>query len=186
MKRLIAVVMSVLASVAAVAEDDAPAAPQYTCSLKVEPSKMSHQQEKDGYDRTKTTTTTWPVKVSFGGKDIPTSGIVLKACFIGNCDGTAKVLGETTTDVKLEKNVFKTDIVSPPVTLTKSVERSSGYSSGGSGWGRKTTTTGTRLTGCIIQLVVDGKVKKSYASKPSWRKLAQADTLDTNAILKIL
>lgn len=187
MKRLIAVALSVFACVAAVAEGDAPAAaPQYSCSLKVETPKQVNKKTDSGKDNknnngssTKTIARKmeYPVKVSFSGKDIPTSGIVLRACFIGNSDGEAKVLGETTTDVKLEKNVFKATLSSPEAVITETMKRQ----------GRRivSDSSGDRHTGCIIQLLVDGKVKKSYASKPGWKKLAQADTLDTEAVLKI-
>ena len=51
----------------------------------------------------------------------------------------------------------------------------------------KTTseTSGSRVTGCIIQLMVNGKVEKAYASNPGWSRLAKTNPLPVSEVLKI-
>lgn len=176
---------AVLAAALAFAEGD------YTANLKVgAPKTDSKVQKSEGGGKqnteTKATTTsmTLPVKVSFGGKEMPKS-VLLKTYFIGTKDGEPAVLGESKTEVTLDAatRAYQGEIVSPPAKFVKTKKTTGG---GRRGRNAKTTTekSGEKITGCIVQLFADGKVVKSFASKPTWKKLAQADPLDTEAVLK--
>jgi len=161
-------------------------APAYSCSLRVDRPTMERKKPKETKKSKETkevtnTTMKWPVKVSFSGKEIPTK-IELRSCFIGTRDGKPAIIGESKTDVKLDNtNAFKTTIASPSVQLTEITKQSGGRRN------RKTTkeTSGDRIMGCVVQLVVDDKVVRSYASRPIWEKLAKSDVLDTEGILKL-
>ena len=110
------------------------------------------------------------------------------------------MLQESSVDVSLdEKGNFKTEVTSPETKLvhTTTTTTTGGNNgrgrSGGRGRGRngntskslKTSTSGTRVTGCIIQLIVNGKVEKSYASNPGWSKFAKVDPIQQEEVLKI-
>lgn len=140
---------------------------------------------------TKTTSRSmsWPVSVSVRGKSLPPAGAIkLKCRFVGTTDGRAEFLGDNTIPVVLdEKGVFKTEVTSPTEKLVRTTTktRTRGGRRGGRGMSTKSETTGTRITGCIIQLLVNGKVEKSFASHPGWRKFAKQTPLPEAEILKI-
>ena len=142
--------------------------------------------------KTVTSIVSWPVSVSLRGKNLPAADAVkLKCYFIGLTDGSPVVLQESSVDVSLdEKGNFKTDVSSPEAKLVHTTVTTGNRGRGG-GRNRnasattKTTTSGTRVTGCIIQLLVNGKVEKSYASNPGWSKLAKVDPIQQEEVLKI-
>lgn len=179
--------------------------PEYMCSLNVG-SSTAEQSSSEGngakksggrYTRTsvKTKTTSrslsWPVKVSFSGKSLPAAGSVKLVChFIGTTDGRPKFLGEKTIPVTLdEKGVFKTEVTSPTEklvrtkTFTSTRGRGRGRRRGGSS-SVKSETTGSRVTGCIIQLMVNGTVEKAFASNSKWSSYAKKSPLPEDDILK--
>jgi len=191
MKRILISLLSLCVALPILAEE-AETPPQWSCSLNVGTPKQQSKTLKDTRNdnnnnrnnrnnrTSEKSITRWmilPVKVSVSGKDAPTSGFALKSTFVGTRDGEPAIIGEKTTEVKFENNVFKTDLKSPETTLTKTMRTH----------GRRTEseTTGDRIFGGILQLTYNGKVMKSWTSKPGWAKLAKADTLDTEAILKI-
>ena len=182
----------------------------YTCSMRVDNSTTKqHATEGGGKSSKKGTSTksktvtsivTWPVKVSIRGEKLPGEGAIKLRCyFIGVTDGKPNLISEKSVPVALdEKNNFETDITSPPVklvhtTTTTTTGGNNGRGRRGRGRGRsgntskslKTSTSGTRVTGCIIQLLVNGKVEKSYASNSGWSKFAKADFLAIDEVLKI-
>ena len=178
----------------------------YTCSMRVDNSTTKqHATEGGGKSSKKGTSTksktvtsivTWPVKVSVRGENLPAEGAIkLKCYFIGVTDGKPNLISEKSVPVALdEKNNFETDISSPPVklvhttTTTKHGGNSNRYRSsrrGNTSTSVKTSTSGTRVTGCIIQLVVNGKTEKSFASNPGWSKFARADFFSIDEVLKI-
>lgn len=188
---------------------DAP----YTCYLRVGTQEAERKTDTSGgkgkkkgsstKTKTLTSTTSWPVSVSLRGKDIPSSDAVkLKCYFFGKTDGVPEKLGERVLDVSLDdKGDFKTDVTSPEAKLvhttatTKSGGRGGRGRGGRGGRGRgsgnvstntRTSTSGTRVTGCIIQLVVKGKVEGSFASNSRWSRLAKEDPVDTEEVLKML
>ena len=176
--------------------------PGYISSLRVDNSTAkqstseSKGSKKSGGRRTRTsvqTTTTsrslsWPVTVSFTGKSLPETGSVkLKCYFIGTTDGKKAMLGDKTIPVTLdEKGVFKTVVTSPTETLVRkktiTTTRRTRYRGGNSS--AKSETTGSRVTGCIIQLMVKDSVEKSFASDPRWSKAAKSSPLPESEIIK--
>ena len=135
----------------------------------------------------------WPVAVSVHGTNIPPSDkIKLKCYFIGTTDGKPDLLGEKTLSVELDdKGMFKTDVESPTEKLVQKTIKTSKLTHTRSGAkkavpsGTKSETSGSRVTGCIMQLVVNGKVEKSYASNPGWAKFAKTDPVPVQEVLKI-
>ena len=180
------------------------AAEPYTCSMRVGNSSTTQNTTNGGgksgkggskgkvsKSKTVTSIVSWPVSVSLRGKNLPAADAVkLKCYFIGLTDGSPTVLQESSVDVSLdEKGNFKTDVSSPEAKLVHTTVTTGNNGRGGRGRNSSTTTktvtSGTRVTGCIIQLLVNGKVEKSYASNPGWSKLAKVDPLQQEEVLKI-
>lgn len=178
----------------------------YSCALRVGTSSAEQSTTKDGGTskrtgrntrssvKTKTTSRslTWPVTVLITGKTPPPADSVkLKCYFMGTTNGRPALLGERTVPVALdEKGQFKTEVTSPSEKLVQTTTRTNSRSRGrghGSGRGRsssvKTETTGSRVTGCIIQLIVNGKVERAYSSNPNWSKAAKNPSLTEDEIL---
>jgi len=195
---MIAAVALCAAALTALAADD----PGYICTLRVENStadqsvSKSGGAKKSGGRRTKKTVNTkttsrslsWPVTVSIHGKSMPVSGKVKLQChFIGTTDGRPEFLGEKTIPVELdEKGVFKTEVTSPTEKLvrTKTTTKTRGRRRRGGSVSVKSETSGTRVTGCIIQLMVNGKVEKAFASDSRWTSHAKKHPLPEDEILK--
>ena len=164
----------------------------YSCSLKVENPKVQSSKSTtggkakgNGRSNTEIETTTRTMhcetKVSFRGKEIPT-GIKLNYFFTGRTDeGVVTSLGRKSVDVKLdEKGEFKTDIVSGPAVWTEKKTKSRGRRGG-----TRSEGSGTRIGGCVIQLLVGDKVERVYTSKPAWKKLAEKYPLPEAEIMKL-
>ena len=177
-------------------------APGYTCVLRVGGASAEQSVSKDGAKKgggrrtktsvkTKTTSCslTWPVRVTVTGKTPPPAGSVkLKCYFMGTTNGRPALLGERTVPVDLdEKGVFKTDVESPTEklvhTTTTKKTRSGSRRNRNRSTSVKSETTGSRVTGCIIQLIVKGKVERSYSSNPVWSKAAKTTPLSEADIL---
>ena len=180
------------------------AAEPYTCSMRVGNSSTTQNTTNGGgksgkggskgkvsKSKTVTSIVSWPVSVSLRGKNLPAADAVkLKCYFIGLTDGSPTVLQESSVDVSLdEKGNFKTDVSSPEAKLVHTTVTTGNNGRGGFFFNAtattETVTSGTRVTGCIIQLLVNGKVEKSYASNPGWSKLAKVDPLQQEEVLKI-
>ena len=180
----------------------------YTCSMRVGNPAADETVSKGGTKKSKTahaaksvkTKTTkrsmsWPVSVSVRGDNIPSDNITLKCYFFGVTNGEQELLGEKTLSVELDdKGNYKMDIESPAeklvqktitTTKVKQVARGGHIAKKAGPSSTKSVTTGSRVTGCIIQLVVKGKVEKSYASNPGWSKLAKVDPVQVGEVLKI-
>ena len=200
MKVRLLVICAVIAAAAAVAADG----PAYTFSMRVgnsqaeqSVSKGGGKKSKGGSTKTKTTerSLSWPVSVSVHGASRPSEDAVKLMCyFIGTTDGSPAMLGEQKVDVKFdEKGGFKTEVASPSeklVRTTKTTTSGGGHRRGrrrGGGGSVKTTseTSGSRVTGCIIQLMVNVEVEKAYASNPGWSRLAKTNPLPESEVLKI-
>ena len=123
----------------------------------------------------------WPVTVSFQGKDFP-SDARLRFTYIGTKDGAPAILGKDDIDVALDKNgIFKKDVASPEAVMVKTRKSTGGGKKGG---GTTSETTGERLAGCVVQLIIGDEVVRSYATKPPWAKLAKKNPLPEEEILK--
>ncbi len=177
--------------------------PGYISSLRVDNStaKQSTSESKGGAKgsrgrrtrtsvQTKTTSRSlsWPVTVSFTGKSLPAAGSVkLKCYFVGTTDGKKAMLGDKTIPVTLdEKGVFKTVVTSPTETLVrkKTITTTRRTRHRGGNTSAKSETTGSRVTGCIIQLMVNDTVEKAFASNSQWSSLAKKSPLPESDILK--
>lgn len=182
--------------------------PGYTCSMRVGNPAADETVSKGGAKKSKTshgaksvkTKTTkrsmsWPVSVSVRGDNIPSDDIKLKCYFFGVTNGEQELLGEKTLSVELDdKGNYKMDVESPTeklvqktttTTKVKKVAKGGHVVKKAGPSSTKSVTTGSRVTGCIIQLVVKGKVEKSYASNSGWAKLAKTDPVSIPDVLKI-
>ena len=197
-------VLKILAMLLCAATFAASAAegPGYISSLRVDNSTAkqstseSKGSKKSGGRRTRTSVQTkttsrslsWPVTVSFTGKSLPEAGSVkLKCYFIGTTDGKKAMLGDKTIPVTLdEKGVFKTEVKSPTEKLvrTKTITTTRRRRHRGGGMSAKSETTGSRVTGCIMQLTVNGTVEKAFASNSKWSSFAKQSPLPEADILK--
>ena len=178
----------------------------YVCSMHVgnalseqQTSNSSHRAKKRGGSSSKTKSVTravsWPVTVSVSGKTPPPeNAIKLKCYFIGETNGQPTILGEKKLDVHLDENGnMKTVVSSPAETIeyTTPTSRTRGRRGRGGGSRRnvstntRTSKSGTRVTGCIIQLMVNGIVERSFASNPGWRNFAKSDPIPREEVLKI-
>lgn len=160
-------------------------------------SSRSGTTAKSSKTKTVTRSVSWPVSVSIRGEPLPSSGSVKLRCyFFGTTNGKPTLLGEEKLDVTLdEKGNFKTNVSSPAEKLVHTTTKTqTGVGNRRNWWARrhhgrsttantKSTTTGTRVTGCIIQLVVNGKVERAYASNPGWSRFAKSDPVPTDEIL---
>lgn len=123
---------------------------------------------------------TWPVRVSFQGKDFPSDAKLL-CTYVGTQDGAPAILGKDEIDVALDKNgIFKKEVTSPEAVTVKTRKKTKSKKSGGI----TSETTGARISGCVIQLVVGDEVLRSYATKSPWAKLAKKNPLPEEEILK--
>ena len=180
--------------------------PGYSCSMRVgnpdadETFSKGGTKKSAGAHSAKSVKTkvsrrsvSWPVSVSIRGDNIPPSDkIKLKCYFMGTTDGKPDLLGEKTLDVELDdKGRFKTEVESPVEKLVHKTIKTSRVKTTKRGArkavpsGTRSETSGSRVTGCIIQLVVKGKVEKSYASNPGWAKFAKTDPVPIQDVLKI-
>ena len=201
MKKLMKILLSATVCAATFAASAAEE-PEYMCSLRVG-NQTAEQSTSEGsgakksggrYTRTsvKTKTTSrslsWPVTVSFTGKSLPAAGSVkLKCYFVGTTDGKKTMLGDKTIPVTLdEKGVFKTEVKSPTEKLvrTKTITTTRRRRHRGGGMSAKSETTGSRVTGCIMQLTVNGTVEKAFASNSKWSSFAKQSPLPEADILK--
>lgn len=178
----------------------------YSCALRVGTSSADQSTTKDGGTTTKKTgrntrssvktkttsrSLTWPVTVLITGKTPPPADSVkLKCYFMGTTNGRPALLGERTVPVALdEKGQFKTEVTSPSEKLVQTTTRTNSRGRRNYGGGRnrssslKTETTGSRVTGCIIQLIVNGKIERAYSSNPNWSKAAKNPSLTEDEIL---
>ena len=165
----------------------------YVCSLKVGNADATQRtQEKAKKSRrtsvevkTRTKIVSWPVTVTFTGT-APTEKMKLVCTYVGTDDGKPDILATQKIDVELdEKGAFKTDVVSPEAKLVEVTKKKQARKRRGGASSTKSEQSGTRITGCIIQLLVGDEVVKSFVSKPSWSKLARQHPLDEAAVLKL-
>jgi len=191
--------MIVLTAVALSVSLPVRAADGYSCSLRVGNSTAAQTisegngKRKSGRvkqsSKTVSRVVTWPVSGSVRGEPAPSAKDVKLMCyFIGTTDGKATMLGTETKNVALdEKGNFKLDVSAPADKLvhTTTVTKSRGRRRGGRSGSTKSTTSGTRVTGCIIQLLVKDKVERAYASNSGWGVYAKKHPLSEEDILKI-
>jgi len=114
----------------------------------------------------------WKVDVRF--REERPEKTELKAYHIGYTDGgkTLAILGDETCPVELDVNGRATvELNSPKTRLVKTRTRTTKGSSGGSS--TKTTSSGDRISACVVQLFGDGALLKGWASDPRMAELAK-------------
>ena len=163
------------------------AKPAWTCYLDVSPLMGETSSSKSGTSlRTLGTSSSssktikrnmrWRADVRIRGKGRPQKS-ELRVFYIAYHDDDMKPY-----IIKKEKHPLKLaaegkdsiELTSPTTRLTKKRTHSSSSSRGGFR-STRSTTTGERIGGCIIQLVVDGKVTRVWTSNPSWEKISWDD-----------
>jgi len=103
----------------------------------------------------------------------------LRAFYLGISDKNKTVqLGTEKKPLELDKNGrASVELTSPTTRLTRSRTTSGSSSSSGNAGFRstKSTTSGNRVTGCVLQLFADGALVKSWASDSRWANEAKKD-----------
>ena len=113
----------------------------------------------------------------------------LRVYYIGYGDGgkTLKQIGQETKALELDKNGrASVELTSPTTTLRKTRTRTSS-SSGGRSTGFtsvKSTTSGDRVQGCVVQLFGDGELLKSWSSDSRWASVADQVPFSVSELAK--
>lgn len=198
MKKVLALLLAASVTATGIAAEKG-----YSCSLGVKNPKAERSQTESGGTKGNTRNSTavktinesmsWPVRVSFSGKEIPDSAQIKLACtFVGTTDGKMGFLGQEKMDVTLnDKHVFEGEIKSPVAKMTKTTKKTtSGGNRGGNRRGGsrsskiETEKKGDRIVGCIVQLLVGDTVEKVWVSNAQWKKAAQKTPLEEKDIFK--
>ena len=156
--------------------------PQYGCSLRVGQMKADTKTTKTGKmhqrsgSETKTTRTTctWPLEVSFSGKDTPDSPVA-KVYYIGTHDGKKAIIHESEVKIELdEKRSFKSKLVSPQVVYVSTKTKRNVGSGRNRRLETKSTHHGDRLNAVVVQIITpSGDVIKSVSTDTSLMKPAR-------------
>ena len=164
------------------------AEPSYSCSMRLGNPKFEGQVLEPGQKNSRSRNARrrvetlhrkmiCPVAVSFRSKEIPT-GIKLQYVFLGQRDGSTVILDARTLPVTLdERGNFTTELISPVATLSKTKFRNRRSS-----WSE---TTGSRVSGCIVQLYVGEKMVRYGATKPAWANVAKKAPMPDGELLKL-
>lgn len=115
----------------------------------------------------------WHVEMRF--REQKPEKLELKAYHIGFDNGGKRmtILAAETKPIELDKNGrADLELNSPKVRLTKTRTRTTTGGSSRTGNGGftsiKTSMSGKRVTGCVVQLIGDGKLVKSWSSDSRW------------------
>ena len=194
--------LAACAAVAIVALSSVRAEDDYSCTLRVgNPNAAQTISEKGDAGKSKKATktvcrvVTWPVSGSICGKRPPSIGDVSLICyFIGTKDGKPTMLEMETKNIVLDdKGNFKLDVTAPADKLVHTTTVKKSRRRGGRHGGRRSTirstltkssTSGTHVTGCIIQLLVKEKVERAYVSNSGWSLYAKKYPLPEAEVLK--
>ena len=164
----------------------ASASEPLTCSLSVSPQKADSAVKKSGGGKggrgSSSSTTTfernlkYKAVASFHGP--APEKPVLKVWYVGMGDGGKQMIELGKAEHPLEpdeKGRATVELVSPTTKMTKvkTTTRSTGRNSRGGGGSTKSTTTGERVTGCVIQVFAGGELMKSWVSDSRWSKAAR-------------
>lgn len=172
------------------------AKPAWTCYLDVSPLMGETTSSKSGSSlrtlgtsssssKTITRNMRWRADVRVRGKGRPEKS-ELRVFYIAYHDDDMKPY-----IIKKEKHPLKLaaegkdsiELTSPTTRLTKKRTRTSSSTRGGF---RSThsSTTGERIGGCIIQLVVNGKVTRIWTSNSSWEKVSWDDPFTEESLTR--
>ena len=159
-----------------------------TCSLSVSPQKADSKMTKSGGGSkgrgSSSSTVTfernlkYKATASFHGP--APEKPVMKVWYIGMGDGGKEMIevGKEERQLELnEKGRAVVELTSPTTKLTKvkTTTQSGGGNSryGGGSSSTKSTMSGERVTGCVIQVLAGGELLKSWVSDSRWSKAAR-------------
>ena len=185
MKAILVLALSLLVSTFALAGDK-----KISCSLTVSPRGGDSKTTKSGRggsllrsntNLSNTGTKTiernlkWLVEVRF--REERPDKTEVKVYYLGYGDGgkMLKQIGQETKTLTLDKNGrASVELTSPTTKLRKTRTQQSSSSRGSSSGFRsvKSTTSGDRVSGCVVQLFGDGELLKSYVSDSRWASVA--------------
>ena len=116
----------------------------------------------------------WNCEVRYRGKPRPEK-VEVRVFYIGYeaNNMTPKILGKDVKNLTLDENgKASVELESPTVKLSKT---RTGGGTGGYGHVTKTksTSSGQRMAGCVVQLFENGELVKSYASMSQWDRAAK-------------
>lgn len=107
----------------------------------------------------------WIAHVSCSGKNPPEEA-QLKVFYIGYRGKTLSVLEEREYPVPLDPaKRTDVDLTSPNAKMVQTTTLSNSRRRGG---GAKSKSTGDRMSGCVVQLMVDKEILKTYSSQSTW------------------
>ena len=129
----------------------------------------------------------WLVEVRF--RDQKPDKTEVKVYYLGYGDGgkTLKQLGQDAKTLTLDKNGrASVELTSPTTTLRKTRTRQTSSSSGrSSGFTSvKSTSSGERIAGCVVQLFGDGEMLESYTSDSRWTSAADKVPFSVSELVK--
>ena len=138
-------------------------------------SRHSSISTSQNTSKTITRNMKWNCEVRYRGKERPEK-VEVRAFYIGYeaKSMNPKILGKAVKQLTLDENgKASVELESPTVKLQKN-RVSSGFR-GNSGRIRssKSTTSGQRMAGCVVQLWEDGELVKSYSSMSQWERAAK-------------
>lgn len=183
MKRILLVLAGALLAVSS-----AFAEQKMTCSLTVSPKGGESKVTKTGTSgligrsvsnlsntgsKTIQRSLKWLAEVRF--RNLKPEKLELKAYYIGYGDGgkTLKQLSNETHKLELDKDGrASVELDSPMTRLTKTRSRTTSSSRSGGFSSIKKTTSGERVTGCVVQVFADGQMVKSWSSDSRWTAAA--------------
>lgn len=117
----------------------------------------------------------WKCEVRYRGEDLPEK-VEVRAFYIG-CeadDNTPRILGQEVKNLTLDQGgKASVELESPTVKLTKTRSASGTGARSGRVAKTKSTTSGQRMLGCVIQLFEEGELVKSYSSVSQWERAAR-------------
>ena len=177
--------LSVLASSLVLAEGK-----KISCSLTVSPRGGDSKTTKSGRggsllrsNTTQSNTGTktiernlkWLAEVRFREEKPDKTEVKVYYIGYGNGGKTLMQLGQDTKALTLDKNGrASVELTSPTTRLRKTRTQQSSSSCGRSSGFRsvKSTTSGERVSGCVVQLFGDGELLKSYTTDSRWASVA--------------
>lgn len=131
------------------------------------PSAKSNTAKKSTKEKVKVKKMAWQATISGGSTNL-TRKIELKAYYVGQQEGELDFLKTDTKPIEFESSGKAQILLESPVTKLVKTDKGS---------------SGDRIDGLIAQLLVDGTVIRTFASKPVWAKVAWQTELKSEDLL---
>lgn len=106
----------------------------------------------------------------------------MEVYYIGqNANNEWVQIGSTQTETVAldDKGVWSTELLSPTTTWTESKKQKNRDLSSQSEIPEK---QGERIKGCVVRLMADGNLVKSYSSDPRWKKVSEKESFDVQVL----